>query len=862
MGLTPLPIDEQLPAIAASLKDSRRLVLEAPPGAGKTTRVPAHLLAQPWCTGSVLVSEPRRIAARLSARRVAEELGTKLGGKVGYQVRFEDKTTEETQLVYVTEGLLLRRLLEAPRLEGVSAIVLDEVHERSSDLDALIAQLSIVQRSHPELRLIYMSATLNATELCAHLGSPAHHRSEGRSHEVAIEYHAREDERPLAIQVRSAVRSALNDDGDILVFLPGAREIRQCEEALGVLEELEIVSLHGDLPIEQQAKAVTSSAKGRRVVLSTNVAESSLTIPSVFTVIDSGLARTAVFDPWSGVSRLETVAISQARCIQRSGRAGRVGPGKALRLYTRGQFQARPVQDTPELLRSDLSDLYLKLRAAPSAEHEPEKMPWLTAPSPEKWEQARVLLERLGAMKNNALTECGRLMAKLPLSPRLARMAVEASALGEARNGSLAAALLSERDIIRSRGFSRGSKDVVAGDSDLHERLERLEQWTEGGGDRRLASDLDLDMNTCRQVTRTAKNIETLLRRLTKRRPSSLQGRDGNSDALLQALLCGFPDRVAQRKGTGRELTLAGGMQATLDEQSCVVAAPLVLAVAADAPSGRRRKPLVRVACQLDADWLLDIRSDEILALEEFHWNAEKERVDAVSRLAYGKVTLDEARAEASPCLEAAEVLARAAIQKGAAVYDPTSELEALLVRLDLALSPEGTVKKKLSDEERDEVEGWGDNPALFAEQAVLAAALSRTNLSDLKKAPLVDEFIRALPEPLQRSLRTDTPIAITLRGGRRLKVNYERARPPWVESRLQDFFSMTDTPALLGGRIPLQLHLLAPNKRAVQVTTDLAGFWDRHYPELRKQLMRRYPKHLWPERGEDAKPPTPGRIR
>lgn len=855
-----LPIDEHLPSLLASLRrGARRVILEAPPGAGKTTRVPPALLEEDWCTGQVLVSEPRRIAARLSASRVAQEAGCRVGERIGYQVRFDDKTSAATRVVYLTEGLLLRRVLDGG-LDKVSVVILDEVHERSAELDQLLALLIRMQGSGNAFRLILMSATLDVGELETYLPDAVNLRSEGRAFDVSLEYQKKEDDRPLPIQVRGAVRSRLNESGDSLVFLPGGKEIRACEDALKELSGVRIIPLHGDLPIEQQAMAVADHGDEKRVVLSTNVAESSLTIPGVTTVIDSGLARTAIFDPWAGVKRLETIKVSQSRCIQRAGRAGRVAPGHCVRLYTLGDFSARPAQDKPELLRSDLSDAYLRLLTAAKDQWLPEELPWLTAPAPEAWLLAKELLERLGAINSGRLTDIGRAMAALPLPPRLARVLVESALLDDLDRGALATALLSERDILRRRFNVRSAFDVVAGDSDLEDRIDRFEQLAEDRFNRGTARDLDLDLPTAQQVKRSAQANRQVARAVCRHLPRQSPSSAPTMPSLVRALLSGFQDRVGARRGRGRDVILASGLQAQLDENSCVADAALVLALSTDAPGGRVRKPLIRQACRLEADWLLDLDSDALLAQDELIWEADKERVRIVSRLSYGKVVLDETNLAATPGDACASVLKQAALTKGAAVFDPEGRLENLRVRLQTL--QHSFPELFSSDSATAPSLPWLDSTESLESYALGIACLTRSTLRELREAHLATELLNALPFEMQNALRNETPESVTLAGGHRLAVHYEDGRSPWIESRLQDFFSMTQGPMICAGRVPLQLHLLAPNKRAVQVTTDLEGFWARHYPDLRKQLMRRYPKHLWPEDGRTAKPPSPGRIR
>ncbi len=863
LSLAHLPIDDETPKILASLSqhDTNRIILEAPPGAGKTTRVPIALLNEAWCTSQVLVSEPRRIAARLAATRVAQETKTILGQLVGYRLRFADETSENTRLIYLTEGLLLRTLLKNPLLHGVSAVVLDEVHERSADLDVLLALLRRTQKLRPDLKVIAMSATLDAAALGSYFEPCVRHRSQGRTFAVDIEYLARLDERPLAIQVRSAIKSSLKREGDILVFLPGSGEIRACAQALEGIPNAEVLPLHGDLSVTEQAHAIAPGGKKKRIILSTNVAESSVTISGVTTVIDSGLARTQVFDPWSGVSRLETIEISQARTVQRAGRAGRVQAGRALRLYTRANYQSRPPQDIPELLRSDLSSIYLSLLFA---KVEPCSLEYISPPAQKSWELARELLQQLGALRENTLTDIGRAMAQLPLPVRLARVAIESWRLEIAPLGTLAAVLLSERDIkSNTRAFRAKDLDITTSNSDIEDRIELFEQLKEGHFNGRLARDLNLDIRGARQVDQLQRSILKFLRKACK----GLTPTSPPEHPLSAALLAGFVDRVAARRETSRELILSTGTRATLHETSAVMAAPLMLALTADAPFGKRRMAQVRIAHCIEADWLLDVAATEVKAEERHQWNGAKERVDEVSSLTYGKIVLDETRGTASPSEACAKVLAQVALAKGPAIYDPLSRLESLFVRLSLLRTHLPEIFKEDALLPGEEALNWkeaneAENEERFISKAIDQAAQSRSHLAAIIEADLASELQSALPEAIQGALRREVPVEVTLRGGKRVQVHFDKGRPPWIESRLQDFFSMSETPHLCRGRLALQLHLLAPNKRALQVTTDLAGFWERHYPDLRRQLQRRYPRHLWPEDGCNAEPPPPGRIR
>lgn len=855
-----LPIDDILPEFIRALAKSstRVIVVEAPPGAGKTTRLPAAVLDQAWHSGPIIVSEPRRIAARLAAHRVADERAEKLAALVGYQVRFEDKTSAKTRLIFMTEGLLLRKLLDEPSSIRNSIVFIDEVHERSADLDTILALLKDRLKRSAEFKVVLMSATLNADKLVGYFGNDTlRFVSAGKSYPVSVSHIAQADERPLPIQIRSAVREAIKRPGDVLVFLPGAAEIRSCGEALSQLSDLRVQSLHGDMPLFEQSRVVGPNRDGQRVVLATNIAESSLTIESVTTVVDTGLARAAIFDPWSGVSRLDTVTISQARAIQRAGRAGRVSEGHVIRLYTQGQFETRPVADTPELLRSDLSELYLKLLGYEYHGGTPfVDLAFLDPPADHAIEKARALLSDLGAIHSDKLTEIGIQMNKFALSPRLARVVIEGHRLGILAPVCSAVALLSERDIIISARRSSDQSWVQATDSDLDERVERLAQLKESHFDRRLARDLDVDLQTAKQVDNVARSVLSQAQLSLPRAPELRA-----NSSVTQALLAGFPDRVAATRGEGRDAVLQTGTQATLSSMSGVTS-PLFLAVSMDAPGGRSRKPVVRMAARLDPDWLMEFDSERISAWDEFIYDELRARVEVISRLSWGKVVLDETRHEASPGKETQTLLTQAVLAKGPGYFDPEGQLAALYFRLQLLLNHRSELLNEIDATERALLIAQNSSETVFTSAVIAEAAQGATNLNQLLQHDLAQVGLNLLPPSISRAALIEVPTEVRLSGGLSVPVHYEADRPPWIEARLQNFFSMTDTPRICRGRVPLQIHLLAPNHRAVQVTSDLEGFWQRHYPELRKQLMRRYPKHLWPEDGRTAMPPSPGRIR
>jgi ATP-dependent helicase HrpB len=766
-----LPIDHLLPEIVETLRTNASLVIEAPPGAGKTTRVPRALL--PLVQGDVLVLEPRRLAARMAARRVAQELGEKLGETVGYQVRFEDVSGPRTRLRFLTEGLLARRLLSDPQLKGVGAVVLDEFHERHLDGDFALALLRRLQKtSRPELKIIVMSATLDAAPIARFLGADEACpilRSEGRLFHLEIA-HTPHSPAPLEEQVAAALEklSVEGLDGDVLVFLPGAAEIRRSARALekmaarsGIL----VVPLHGDLSPAEQDRAVSpammNGERQRKVILSTNVAESSVTIEGVTAVIDSGLARVASDSPWTGLPVLEVKRISQASATQRAGRAGRTAPGRVTRLYTAEDLHRRPASDAPEIVRRELSHLVLQLRAMKIASLE-----FLDAPPEALLQAAETLLDRLGFSREAV----SRNVAELPLSPRLAKLVMHAAANGAGDQGCAAAAVLSAGE----RGPSQASDLLTLIDGD----------WAP-------------------ETKRTYEQLRRLMG-ITRERARNMADAD---EALLQATVAAFPDRVARHRKEG-ELLLAAGGSARL------AGCRYEFLVALDIEERREKGlPIVRLAAgPIAPEWLLD-RATERNTLE---WNRTANRVEAVSALLYEQLVIEETRAPAKPGEATAKMLEEKAIEAGIERFVDREALAQFEARAQFA----GTAVDPLT--------------------ALRQLCETRTSFAELESA----DFL-ALLRP--RHLDKSAPERLRLPGGREVKVNYELGKPPWIESRLQDFFGVQETPRING--TPVVVHLLAPNRRPVQVTSDLAGFWERLYPQVRRELSRRYPKHKWPEK-------------
>ena len=779
---TPLPVDALMPEILAHLREANTLVLEAPPGAGKTTRVPAALLD--LAPREVLVLEPRRLAARLAARFVAAERGEPVGATVGYQVRFEEVAGPRTRLRFLTEGVLTRRLLSDPILERVGCVVLDEFHERHLEGDLALALLRRLQTTRrPDLKLVVMSATLDAAPIATFLGSARVLRSDGRQYPLEIEY-TPHSSLPLEEQVASAL-GRLEPAGHVLVFLPGAAEIRRAQAACSPIarrKDWSLLPLHGDQPPEEQDRAVAPS-KQTKVILSTNVAESSITIEGIAAVIDSGLARVASHSPWSGLPALQVARTSQASANQRAGRAGRTGPGRAIRLYPREDFVRRPAQDVPQILREDLAPTALLLTAMGTRLTD---LLWLDAPPPAAIEHAEDLLRQLGATGST-----GREMAQYPLHPRLSRLIVEARRRGVEREGCTIAALLSAGERLPERAdHATGSDLLVLMESNWSARAAQYVRQL--GGTRRRGA--------------------------------------GDEDALLLSVLTAFPDRVARRRA-GADLQLAGGGAAQLAGNSTVTGAELLVAVEAEDRKDQKA-PLVRLASAVEPEWLLELFPGRLREESQLEWNRSSERVEAVTSLLFDQIAIESRRTAADP-QAAGAMLARKAVEAGLARFADVDEVESLVRRVEFA-------RRHAAMEPAD------------PEAALGSLALGMKSFTELEQATRGGGLLRAMEHQLgpqgRKALEEVAPSRIRLARGREVKVHYEAGQPPWIASRLQDFFGMRQTPVVARGAVPLVVRLLAPNQRPVQMTTDLAGFWQRLYPQVRKELSRRYPKHAWPE--------------
>lgn len=828
-----LPIDEVLPEALAALRAHGGLVLVAPTGAGKTTRVPPALLDAGLAgEGQVVVLEPRRLAARAAARRMAQERGVELGGEVGYQVRFDRRAGRDTRLLVVTEGVLVRMLQEDPFLERIGAVVFDEIHERSLDTDLALAMTRRVQReARPDLRLVAMSATLAPDALARFLGGAPVVASEGRLFEVETRYVERESDEWLERRVVRGVAEVLDAGaGDVLVFLPGVGEIRRAGEALADLarkRDLDLRELFGDLPPERQDAALRRGPR-RRVVLATNVAQTSVTVEGVTAVVDSGLARVVRYDPGVGLDRLELDWISRASADQRRGRAGRTAPGVCLRLWSEARQRSLAAEDEPEIARVDLAGACLELAAW--GERDAAAFGWYEAPPAAALERARELLELLGALSGGAITELGRAMARLPAPPRIARLLLAGADEGHVERVALAAALLAERDPFR-RG---GARRHVPAHSDVHERVLALEGF-EGRG--HVHSDAGELVPAAAQGVLRARDQ---LARLVERRGAAR--REGFERALERAVLAAWPDRLALRRAPGeRRAVLVSGRGVRLAEESAVVDPDWFVCVDTDAGRrGERAEALVRVASGVREE---DLPAERLRTADELEFDARRERVVARRRTRLDALVVRDVEVGVEPGPEVERVLAEAAAREPARA---------------LALDDEGVarflarVRSLAAWRPELELPRFDEGDLARVLQPLCAG---RTDFAALRHAARSGALRDVLTWEQQAALERDAPERLEVPSGSRVALAYEPGRPPVLAVRLQELFGLRETPRVAGGRVPVLLHLLGPNFRPQQVTDDLASFWANTYPLVRAELRRRYPRHAWPEDPLAAQP-------
>jgi ATP-dependent helicase HrpB len=838
-----LPINASLPELRAVLNARANVVLQAPPGAGKSTGVPLALLDEPWLRErKIVMLEPRRLAARAVAARMAQMLKEPVGRTIGFRTRLESRTSSDTRIEVITEGILTRWLQRDPTLEGIALVIFDEFHERSLNADVGLAlALDAQQTVREDLRILVMSATLDDVSIARLLGDAPVVCAAGRMFDVEVRWgsparaagRGLRSSQEVARSVATTTQRALaGHAGDVLVFLPGQGEIRQVQRLLEETQPeqgLRILPLYGDLSPEQQDAAIRPARPGeRRIVLATNIAETSLTIEGIRIVIDSGLARRARFDPATGMSRLETRRISRASAEQRRGRAGRLEAGICYRMWSEHEHASLPPHTPAEIIEADLAPLALDL--AEWGISDPAMLRWLDLPPAATFAQARDLLLALEALDaNGRINAHGRALARLGTHPRLAHMIVRGAELGLAGTAIRIAAVLGERDLLRSSGPDRNV--------DLRLRIEALLHG------RDLPAGMQIDMGARQRVLRS---IELLERQHRDRAVAS-----SASDADIGRLLAfAYPDRIAQSRGSGGKYLLSSGRGAQLPGPQALGQPQFLVVAELDAGE---RDAMIRLAAPIERTTLEADFASRIEHRERFEWDAREESVIAQDERWLGALKLDERRIEQPDSARVAAALAQGLRASGIAALPWTKEARALQTRIVFA---------KRTDTRAATPWPAVDDEALSANLDWLAPWLTNmSRRSHLSRLDMRGVLASMLDWKAQQRLDEYAPTHLVVPSGSRIPIDYSTDAPT-VAVRLQEVFGLRTTPTVADGRVPLTLHLLSPAQRPVQVTQDLVSFWSRGYAEVRKEMKGRYPKHYWPDDPLSATPTARAKPR
>ncbi len=841
-----LPIFELEEDLVRETGRARRFILTAPTGSGKSTQVPQILLDRGVAgNGCVVILQPRRLAARLLAARVARERGGHPGGEVGYQVRFDNVTSPATRIVYVTEGILLRRILSDPDLKGVNAILFDEFHERHLYGDLTLGMALRVQAARrPDLLLGVMSATLETAPLKRHLGDCSILRAEGRLYPVEIRYLEKSLD-PARTPPWDAAAEALDRlladgrPGDALVFMPGAYEIGRTIQAIQARSScrgLTVLPLHGELSTEAQDAAVARTER-RKVVVATNVAETSLTIDGVQMVIDSGLARVPRFDPWRGINTLLVEAISKASADQRAGRAGRTAPGVCVRLWSEREQAGRPAAELPEVRRIDLSEAVLLLKAA--GIDDGRAFPWLDAPEEKALVRAETLLDDLGAIDGRAggITDLGRRMAAFPLHPRYSRMLIAAESFGCVREAAWIAALTEGRHLLvrRTDADTQERRERALGEESDSDFARLIRAW-------RHAEAAGYELETCKrlgihaQAARQAGAAADLFLRLARRSGLRIVDAEADAESVARCVLTAFPDHVAKRFDGGTlRCQIVHGRRGVLARESTVRGSSLVVAAEIREIEAARGEIEVRLslATSIEREWLETLFPKHFTRQVRVAWDPAAKRVTAETEYLYHDLPLESKRLDRPPEAEAAALLAEE-VNKGRLTLQGWGHAaEQWILRLnflvqvcpDLGLAAIGGPERE------------------FLVQQLCLGAVSYKDIKDRPALPVILAWLSGAQRAL---VERHAPERMELSNGKKAKVVYAAGAPPHMAMRIQELYGVNETPKIAMGRVPLQVHILAPSQRPVQITQDLRGFWRESYPKVKQELQRKYPKHEW----------------
>lgn len=829
-----------------AMRDPGAAVILAPTGSGKTTGIPLLLAEDPSIRGRIVVLQPRRLATRVTAQRVADLLGATLGGEeVGFATRHERAITPRTRIRFLTEGLFLRQMLERPGLDGIGAVVLDEFHERSLDADLLFGLMRSLRERRRDLRLVVMSATLAAEPIAAALGAPVLSAST-RSFPVEVEYAARPSQEAPEDLAAQAVRSVLEgphraDAGDLLVFMPGMREIARTIEriegvAASLREPLEVLPLHGQLSPSEQDRAIRPSAI-RKAVVATNVAETSITIEGIRTVIDAGLARVHRRHPLRPLDALRLESTSRATSDQRAGRAGRTAPGRCVRLWTEAEHLRRPEHSDPEVKRIDLAGALLMLHRL--GFEDPRSFPWLEPPEEPSLAGAERTLGLVGAIdRRGVVTSDGRRMASLPVHPRLGRVLIEAASRGVVDRAARCAAILSERDLFPPgrapdlSAFDRGEDPP----SDLFRQERLLESFM--SAEDRAAIPPGIDRRALRDAAFAARQIARACGDLSGQGTNS-----GTSEDLAVALVRGFPDHLARKPDRLKPHGLMPGRRRVrFDRESVLVEGSLegaALALSIREAPGDSGDTLLSMATRLAPEWLLEALPQSIEERRELVWNARLAAVEERETALVAGIEIDETirPPRSSEAIAAASALLAEKLESGeASIPGWGDEVERWIDRVRCVGSwfPERGLPSC-------------DERSLAAMRREIALAAGAVRAKDLDSLDVLAAIEATLPREDASFVRAMTPERIAMPSGFRMRIEYQAGQPPRGRARIQDLIGATASPTVAGGRVPVLLEILAPNQRPIQVTSDLESFWRELYPRIRGELSRRYPRHHWP---------------
>ena len=821
-NLPELPIDDILPELLEGLAKSPAAVLTAEPGSGKTTIAPLVLLDQPWLDGrKIIILEPRRLAARAAAARMSELVGDRVGGTIGYRVRFDSKVSRATRIEVVTEGIMIRMLQNDPELGDTGLVIFDEFHERSLQGDLALALCLDARQLRQDLKVLLMSATIDSGEIAGLLDNGPVISGQGRCFPVSVEYLQRQStESTTGRTIKGIDKALVEQQGDILVFLPGAGEIRFVLDHYDKRTDLACLPLYGDLPLEKQNLVFAGVQCKRRLILATPIAETSLTIEGITTVVDSGQLKSPRFDPASGLTRLERIPISKGSAEQRAGRAGRLGPGHCYRLWTQSEQHSRPGFLPAEIINADLAPLMLEL--ALWGVSDPGQLVWIDPPRRGQINQARNILLDLGAIDEKlAITPLGMQLANFPLHPRLALMLVHGRQQGLSRLACRLAAILNNRDPLK--------QEIGRQSTDIEERLQLLAIFERDGAGSVQAKGGDPDQ--CRWILREAGQYWKLLGKIPK---------DSGQESVAGNLLASaYPDRIAHKKPGSAQHLLASGQGAVLPVGDHLGQAELLVAAKLH---GGKKQGRIFLAASLSMDQLRSDHAHLIETEKTVRWDAEQKRVVAVEEERFGSLVLSRKKWPGAQAEQLSQCLLQGIRQSGITCLPWQKKSRELQARIQSAHLWQSDSWPDVGDETLLQDLSWL--------QPYLTGA---KGFNDLKKLDLVDILLARFSWQEQQELDRIAPTHIKVASGSRIKLRYRPGEVPVLAVRIQQMFGCAETPTVAGGKIPVLIHLLSPAQRPIQITSDLAAFWKTTYREVKKELVGRYPRHYWPENPLEA---------